>query len=60
MSGRESFEALRARAAVAGLVLVRTDPADGPQRFFLIQRRTVRELQHVEDLEALVNHLQGR
>lgn len=60
MTGDKLFETLRAKAALAGLTLVRTDPADGYVRYFLIRRLTVRELHNLDDLEALVNHLQGR
>lgn len=58
MSGEELFSALRAKAEAAGLELVRTDPQDGPQRYFVIRRLTVRELHNLDDLEALANYLQ--
>jgi hypothetical protein len=58
--GEKLFRGLQARVALAGMQLVRTDPADGYIRYFLIRRLTVRELHNLDDLEALVNHLQGR
>ena len=57
MSGPKSFETLRARAALAGLQLLRTDPADGWVRYFVLRRNTVRELTTIDDLEALLGHL---
>lgn len=60
MSGDKLFETLRAKAALVGLTLVRTDPVDGYVRYFVIRRQTVRELQSLDDVEALANHLQGR
>lgn len=60
MSAEELFKALRAKAEAAGLTLVRTDPADGYVRYFVIRRLTVRELHNPDDVEALVNHLQPR
>lgn len=55
------FEVLRAKAAAANLELLRTDPQDGPQRYFLVKRTTVRELRSICDVEALLAHLnQGR
>lgn len=60
MTGRASFEALRRRAEQAGLQVLRTDPADGWVRYFVVQRRTVRELSTLDDIEALIAHLQGR
>lgn len=60
MSGDKLFDTLRAKATKAGLTLVRTDPADGYVRYFVIRRLTVRELHNLDDLEALVAHLQGR
>lgn len=58
MSAEELFRALRAKAEAAGLSLVRTDPADGYVRYFVIRRLTVRELHNLDDLEALANFLQ--
>lgn len=60
MTGRASFEALRRRAEQAGLQVLRTDPADGWVRYFVVQRQTVKELHDLDDIEALVNHLQAR
>lgn len=60
MTVDKAFETLRAKAALAGLTLVRTDARDGYTRYFLIRRLTVRELHNVDDLEALIAHLQGR
>lgn len=53
------FETLRARAALAGIEVLRTDPADGCVRYFVVRRRTVRELWTIDDLEALIAHLGG-
>jgi hypothetical protein len=60
VSGPKSFEALRARAALAGLQVLRTDPADGWVRYFVVQRQTVRELQTLDDLDALVAYVLAR
>lgn len=55
MSPAEFFETLRALAAFAGLQAVRTDPADGPVRYFVIQGQTVRGVD-LDKLQALVKH----
>lgn len=60
MTGRASFEALRRRAEQAGLQVLRTDPADGWVRYFVVQRQTVRELQTLDDIEALVAYVLAR
>lgn len=45
---------LRARAALQGLVLARTDVADGPVRLLVCRRGAWREIGSIEQLEDLV------
>ncbi len=48
------FETLRARAALAGIQLLRSDPQDGPPRVLIHQGGAWRELRTVDDAESLV------
>lgn len=56
----KTFRTLQARVALIGMQLVRTDPADGPQRFFLVKGAKAVELCTVDDLESLLGHLRDR
>jgi len=51
------FETLRAKCALAGVILMRTDPADGPVRLLAARGTQVHLLRDVDDLEALVASL---
>lgn len=54
----KAWATLQARAALRGLSLIRTDPADGRIRLFLGDGQgAVRELFTVDDLEALALHV---
>lgn len=48
------FKGVQARAALAGIEVVRTDPQDGPPRVFVQHGAAWRELRTVEDVESLV------
>ena len=50
----KTFSALQARAALAGIELVRTDPRDGSPRFLTQHRGAWRELRSLEDVESVV------
>lgn len=56
----DAFSTLQARAALAGLALIRTDPADGPVQLFLMRHGRHRELANMDDLEALISHQEER
>lgn len=60
MSGAKAFATLQARFALAGLALVRTNPADGPVRLFLARHGRVREVATIDELEALIEGLEER
>ncbi len=53
----KAWATLQARAALHGLALVRTDPADGPVRVFVQRGGVVRELYCIDELEALAAHV---
>lgn len=53
----KSWATLQARASLAGLSVVRTDPVDGPVRVFVLKAGAMRELLNVDDLEALAAHV---
>lgn len=55
-----AFSTLRARAALAGFALIRTDPADGPVQLFLMRHGRHRELATMDDLEALIGYQEER
>jgi hypothetical protein len=44
MSATKTFETLRAKCALVGIVLLRTDPADGPVRLLAVREGRVRML----------------
>ena len=54
MSATKTFETLRAKCALVGIILLRTDPADGPVRLLAVREGRVRMLHNIDDLEALV------
>ena len=61
MTGADkSFATLRARAALQGITVLRTDPADGPVRLFL-ERTGIfpqwRQVRSIDDLEVLIAQL---
>lgn len=45
----------RARAALKGYLLLRTDPADGAQRVLVERYGVIRQLHDVGDLEGLLS-----
>lgn len=55
----KAFETLRARAALAGIPLLRSDPRDGQVRVLAFIRGVWRELRTPDDVEALVIHAGG-
>lgn len=55
----KEFHTLRARAAIRGFVLHRTDAADGPVAFFAECLGHVCHLPTIERLRAFVCHSQG-
>jgi hypothetical protein len=50
---------LRAAAALAGYEIARTDPADGPVRFFASRWGVVRELGDIDQAEQFIRVLGG-
>jgi len=50
----KSFATLRARAAQAGIQLLRTDAADGPVRLLVENQDRIQELRTLDDVEALI------
>lgn len=53
----KAWATLQARAALAGLAVFRSDPADGPVRLFVQRGSAVHELRSIDDLEALAAHV---
>ena len=53
----KAWATLTARAALVGLAIFRTDPADGAVRVFVQSGASVRELRTVDDIEALAAHV---
>jgi hypothetical protein len=54
---RKAFETLRARAALAGYSLARTDRADGPPRYILSRWNLCRELATVAEVEQVLTRI---
>ena len=62
----KAWQSFRAHAARAGVQLFRTDPADGPPRYFaMVPGRdynrvyTVRELVSIDDLDDYIGRVAG-
>jgi hypothetical protein len=52
---QKAFSGLQARAALARIELLRTDPADGPVRLLMrCDGGSLRELNTIEEVEAVV------
>lgn len=51
-AAQKAFETTRARLALRGVALYRTDPADGPGRVFVEIDGAVKALRSIEDLRA--------
>ena len=50
----KAWDIIRARTALQGVALLRTDPQDGPVRLLVEHDGIVRELRSLDDLEALI------
>ena len=50
----KAWDTLRARAALHGVALLRTDQRDGPVRLLAEHGGIVRELRSLDDVEAVV------
>ena len=55
----KAWHSLRARAALAGLTLLRSHPADGPARLLIQRFGAWREVRNLDDLEDLVVQAAG-
>lgn len=48
------WKGMAARAAMKGLVALRTDPADGPVRVLVEHHGRIHDLRSLDDLEAML------
>lgn len=56
---QKRFATLRAAAALAGLQIWRSDPGDGPVRYFASRRGVVRDLGDLAQVEQFLDVLGG-
>ena len=49
----KGWATLCARAALAGLAVVRSNPADGPIRVLVCERGVWREMRNIDEIESL-------
>ncbi len=55
----KEFSTLRAEAALRGHALHRSDPADGPVKYWATRWGVARDLQSIEDVRAFVRQIVG-
>ena len=55
----KTFQTLRARLALAGHVLNRSDPSDGKRTYFVSSCNLVHELRTLDDVERFAQHPGG-
>lgn len=56
----KAFSTLRARFALGGYALYRTDPSDGPVTFFTARWGLVRHLPTLDDVRRVVGQIGGK